>query len=51
MSHAEVIKAAVCHVLGISTNASESFEIAPASVSTIVVGEWGAKILNLNERV
>lgn len=51
VSHAEVIKAAVCHVLGLPANASERFEIAPASVSRIVVGEWGAKILNLNERV
>ncbi|TCN28447.1 histidine phosphatase family protein [Sinorhizobium americanum] len=51
VSHADVIKALVCHVLGLSADAWPRFEIAPASISTIVAGDWGAKIVALNENV
>ncbi|PDT83002.1 histidine phosphatase family protein [Sinorhizobium sp. BJ1] len=49
VSHADVIKALVCHVLGLSVDAWPRFEIAPASISTVVTGDWGAKLLTLNE--
>ncbi|ASY58054.1 MULTISPECIES: histidine phosphatase family protein [Sinorhizobium] len=49
VSHADVIKALVCHVLGLSADAWSRFEIAPASISTLVAGDWGAKIVTLNE--
>lgn len=48
VSHAEIIRAFICHVLGLSTDAWPRFEIAPASVSHVTVGDWGAKILTLN---
>ena len=51
VSHSEVIKAIVSHVLGLPIDAWSKFEVAPASVSTIVVGDWGAKLLSLNEMV
>jgi hypothetical protein len=25
------------------------FDISPASISTLVVGDWGAKVLSMNE--
>jgi broad specificity phosphatase PhoE len=49
VSHADVIKAAVCHVLGLSLEHWGRFEIAPASITTIVKWKWGMKLLGLNE--
>lgn len=51
VSHADVLKAFVCHVLGLSADAWPRFEIAPASISAVAAGDWGAKILSLNENV
>ncbi|MEJ1159861.1 histidine phosphatase family protein [Prosthecomicrobium sp. N25] len=48
VSHADVIKAAVAEVLGLSLDRIHRFEIAPASVTTIAAGSWGAKLLALN---
>ncbi|MBB6300633.1 histidine phosphatase family protein [Rhizobium leucaenae] len=49
VSHGDVLKAAVCHVLGLPIDAWPRFDIAPASITTITVGDWGAKIITLNE--
>jgi broad specificity phosphatase PhoE len=49
VSHADVIRAIVGHVLGLPIDAWQRFEIAPASISTMVVGDWGCKMLTLNE--
>lgn len=49
VSHADVIKAAVGHVLGMPIDNWPRFEISPASLTSIVVGEWGAKVLTMNE--
>ena len=49
VSHSEVIKAIVSHVLGLPIDAWPRFEIGPASISAVVVGDWGAKLLTLNE--
>jgi broad specificity phosphatase PhoE len=51
VSHSEVIKAALSHVLGLPTDAWMRFDIDPASISTIVAGDWGAKVVALNETV
>jgi len=49
VSHSEIIKAIVSQVLGLPTDAWTRFEISPASITTIVTGDWGAKLLTLNE--
>lgn len=49
VSHGDVIKSIVIHVLGLSVDAWSRFDIAPASISTIAIGDWGGKVLNLNE--
>ena len=49
VSHADVIKAALAYCLGLSLDALQRFEIAPASLSTVVIGDWGAKVVSLNE--
>lgn len=49
VSHADVIRALVCRVLGLSLDRYDAFEISPASVTTLVAWEGGAKVLSLNE--
>jgi len=49
VSHADVIKAALCHALGLSVDFHARFEIAPASRSVLIAGEWGLKVHSINE--
>ncbi|KGM30811.1 histidine phosphatase family protein [Inquilinus limosus] len=51
VSHADVIKAAVLHHLGLATDAWPRFDIAPASITRLAVGDWGSHLLGLNETV
>ena len=51
VSHGDPLKTALLYLLGMPLDAYDRFELDPGSVSTAVVGDWGAKILNLNERV
>lgn len=50
VSHSDVIKAALLFYLGLSLDAYAKLEISPASFSTVVIGDWGAKVLGMNER-
>jgi broad specificity phosphatase PhoE len=49
VSHADVIRSIVGHVLGLPIDAWQRFEVAPASITTIALGDWGSKLLTLNE--
>jgi probable phosphoglycerate mutase len=49
VSHADVIKSAVCHVLGLPADRCFRFEISPASITAVAWGDWGSKLLSLNE--
>ncbi len=49
VSHADVIKAALLYCLGMPLDGYRLFEIGPASISTLVIGDWGAKVLSMNE--
>jgi broad specificity phosphatase PhoE len=51
VSHADVIKAVVLHHLGLAIDAWPRFDIAPASITRLVIGDWGARLLGLNETV
>ena len=51
VSHSDVIKAALLYHLGLPVDAYPRIEIEPASISTLVVGDWGAKVVRLNEVV
>jgi broad specificity phosphatase PhoE len=51
VSHADVIKAAVSHFLGLPIDAWPRFDIAPASITSIAAGDWGAKVITVNELV
>jgi broad specificity phosphatase PhoE len=49
ISHADVIKAAVSWILGLPIDAWPKFDISPASITTVTMGDWGAKVVTLNE--
>lgn len=49
VSHADVIKALVASCLGLSLDHVLRFEIGPASVTRLLFGDWGSKLLSLNE--
>lgn len=49
VSHADVIRAFVCRVLGLTFRNFWRFEIGPASVTRMLFGAWGGKLLSLNE--
>lgn len=51
VTHADVIKSVVNVVLGLPVDSWPKLEISPASISTIVVGDWGGKVLSLNETI
>ncbi len=51
VSHGDLIKAAVLHVLGAPLQSVHTFDIDPASVTTLVFGTWGGKVIGLNERI
>lgn len=49
ISHADVIKAAVCDALGMQLGDCFRFDIGTASITTLVRGDWGSKLIRLNE--
>jgi probable phosphoglycerate mutase len=49
VSHADVVKAVLGHVLGIPLDLQHRLEIAPASVSEVELRPWGARVLALND--
>ena len=51
VSHADIIKAALAWALGLSLEFYARFEVRPASVSRLLMGEWGVKVWSLNEEV
>lgn len=51
VTHCDIIRALVARVLGLSLDRILSFDTDPASVTRLAVGEWGAKLVSLNERV
>ena len=49
VSHSDVIKAALLYFLGMPIDGYRLLDISPASISTLVIGDWGAKVLSINE--
>jgi probable phosphoglycerate mutase len=51
VSHCDIIRGLIAHYLGLPLDNLLRFDIDPASVSRLVLGAWGARIVNLNERL
>jgi probable phosphoglycerate mutase len=49
VSHCDVIKAILAYYLGLAIEGISRFEIGPASISTISVDDWGARVLGVND--
>lgn len=49
VSHSDVIKAVLAYYLGLPLDHLGRLEVGPASTSTLVVGDWGARLHALNE--
>ncbi len=49
VSHCDVIKSVLAYFLGLAIEGISRFEISPASISTVAIGPWGAKVHSLNE--
>jgi broad specificity phosphatase PhoE len=51
VSHSDVIKAGLLYHLGLPIDGYQRIEIEPASISTLAIGDWGSKVIRLNEVV
>lgn len=51
VSHCDIIRGLLAHYLGLPLDNLLRFDIDPASVSRLVLGTWGARIVNVNERL
>lgn len=51
VTHADVIKALVAYALGFSLDQHGRLEVSPGSVTTLAVGDWGMKVMSVNETV
>ena len=49
VTHADVIKAMVCHVLGLGIHFHDRFQIDSGSVTTLILGGGGMRLQALNE--
>jgi probable phosphoglycerate mutase len=49
VTHADPIKAAIAYFAGSPLDLWDRFEISPASITTIALSDYGAKILRLND--
>lgn len=49
VSHCDIIRAVVARVLGLSLDHYARFDIDPASCTRLAIGDWGAKVLSMNE--
>ncbi|HEV2080244.1 MAG TPA: histidine phosphatase family protein [Allosphingosinicella sp.] len=51
VSHCDIIRGVIAHYLGLPLDNLLRFDVDPASVSRIAVGNWGALIMTINERL
>jgi ribonuclease H / adenosylcobalamin/alpha-ribazole phosphatase len=51
VSHGDVIRAAVLHCLGLGDDAVYRIDVAPGSLSTVVIDDGGPRIVCLNDRM
>jgi len=51
VTHSDMIRAAVADILGLPLDNLLRFEVGPASVTRLVAGDWGGKLISLNERI
>jgi ribonuclease H / adenosylcobalamin/alpha-ribazole phosphatase len=50
ISHCDIIRGVIAHYLGLSADHLLRFDIDAASLSALLIGNWGARVTTLNER-
>lgn len=50
VTHSDMIRSAIADILGLPLGHVLRFDIDPASVTRVVAGDWGARLLTMNER-
>lgn len=48
VSHSDIIRGVVARYLGLSLDRMLSFDVDPGSITSLVVGDWGGRLLALN---
>lgn len=51
VSHCDIIRGVIAHYLGLPLDNLLRFDVDPASVSRVAVGNWRARIMTINERL
>lgn len=51
VSHGDIIRGLIARYLGLSLDNMLRFDADPASVSRLALGNWGARIMTVNERL
>jgi len=51
VSHCDIIRGVIAHCLGLPLDNLLRFDIDPASVSRVAVGNWGSRVMSVNERL
>ena len=49
VGHGEPIKAILAHAIGAPLDNLDRFDLDPASVSVLAAGDWGMKVIRINE--
>jgi probable phosphoglycerate mutase len=49
VSHGDPIKAALLYLVGLPIDSYDKITVDPASISTVAIGDWGSKLIRLNE--
>ncbi len=49
VTHGDVVKAALFHYGGVSVDQVQRWEVSPASVSTLELDGWGARLVSVND--
>lgn len=51
VSHCDIIRGIIAHYLGLPLDNLLRFDVDPASLSRLMVGSWGARVVSVNERL
>jgi broad specificity phosphatase PhoE len=51
VSHCDIIRGVIAQCLGLPLDYLLRFDIDPASVSRLAVGNWGTRVMSMNERL
>jgi len=51
LSHCDIIRGVIARCLGLSLDNILRFDIDPASVSQVLLGAWGSRVISVNERL